>query len=366
MISMVVRDIILKPKSKGVCLIRVDAIGDFILWLQTAKYYRQIYPNKKITLVCNEAYFSLAQNITIFDEVIGVNIKKFLSGKLRYFCQIIKRINKNNYAIVICDMYSRIFEASDFMVLATKAPQKIGFAGDLSNITSKQRVLSDGWYTRLIKIDDNIKFEINKNFEFIKNLSLEVQFKFVNILSLFKSVKEINLYASKSFIVINFGASVSSRMWPCNNFIKVINTIDLNYHILLVGSRSEQDLFEKYKTGIARPIINLIGETSFTETIMLISQAKLFIGNETSTSHIAAAVNTPSICILGGGHFSRFMPYDIKEPSWNFPQVVYTSMKCFNCNWHCIYPLVNNQTWRCIANVQVEQVISLVKKILCK
>lgn len=350
-------------KASHICLIRLDAIGDFILWLQTAKYYRQIYSDKKITLICNDKYLTLAKEITIFNHVIGINIDRYRSRDFNYFWKITKQINQQQYEIAICDMYSRVLDTSDLMIYSVNAKQKIGFMGDLANTTPKQRKLSDKWYTRLIKINDNIEFEINKNFAFIEQLAPNVKLRFINILDLMDKVESCNHIDID--IVINLGASVISKTWGVNNFAQLINSLSNSINITLLGSNAEQDLFRQLQPFLARKVNNLIGQTSLSETVNIIAHAKLFIGNDSSTSHIAVAVNTPSICILGGGHFGRFMPYDIQQ-KWNWPHMVYQQMDCFNCNWQCVYPLENHQTWRCISRIPVERVINLAKELLCK
>ena len=54
---------------KMVLLIRQDAIGDFILWLDTAKEYRKYFPpeNYKIILIGNELWFDLAKELPFWD-----------------------------------------------------------------------------------------------------------------------------------------------------------------------------------------------------------------------------------------------------------------------------------------------------------
>ncbi len=66
-------------RLKMVLLIRQDAIGDFILWLDTAKEYRKYFPpeNYKIILVGNELWFDLAKELPFWDEVLPVNVKTF-------------------------------------------------------------------------------------------------------------------------------------------------------------------------------------------------------------------------------------------------------------------------------------------------
>ena len=50
-----------------VLLIRQDTIGDFVLWLDTAKEYRKLYPsgNYKIVLVGNALWCDLARDLSL-------------------------------------------------------------------------------------------------------------------------------------------------------------------------------------------------------------------------------------------------------------------------------------------------------------
>jgi ADP-heptose:LPS heptosyltransferase len=59
-----------------VLLIRLDLIGDFVLWLRFGQAYRQLYPNKKITLFVNSACAELASTLPHWDKVIGVNVQR--------------------------------------------------------------------------------------------------------------------------------------------------------------------------------------------------------------------------------------------------------------------------------------------------
>jgi len=54
---------------------------------------------------------------------------------------------------------------------------------------------------------------------------------------------------------------------------------------------------------------NLCGTTSLTELVDIISKAKLLITNDSSALHIAACLNTQTICLLMGRHYGRFAPY---------------------------------------------------------
>ena len=61
------------------------------------------------------------------------------------------------------------------------------------------------------------------------------------------------------------------------------------------------------------PAVNMADETDLTELVAIIKDAQFLLGNDTSAVHIATAVATPAFCLLGGGHYGRFMPYDIEN-----------------------------------------------------
>ena len=62
-----------------VLLIRQDAIGDFMMWLDTAKEYRKLYPpdKYKIILAGNKIWCDLAQELPYWDVVIPVDSIQF-------------------------------------------------------------------------------------------------------------------------------------------------------------------------------------------------------------------------------------------------------------------------------------------------
>ena len=63
-----------KNKFDLVLIVRQDAIGDFILWLNTAKEYRKLYPPNKyeIILIGNASWTGLADNLPYWDQVFPI------------------------------------------------------------------------------------------------------------------------------------------------------------------------------------------------------------------------------------------------------------------------------------------------------
>jgi ADP-heptose:LPS heptosyltransferase len=66
----------------------------------------------------------------------------------------------------------------------------------------------------------------------------------------------------------------------------------------------------------------------------LVAGAAMVITAETSTAHIAAALNRPALVIIGGGHYGWFAPWSrSRKQVW-----LTNNLPCFDCNWKCHYP----------------------------
>ena len=99
--------------------------------------------------------------------------------------------------------------------------------------------------------------------------------------------------------------------------------------------------------------VNLAGKTDLSMMILLLKNSKCYFGSDTGITHIAAAIQVPALCLLGGGHFRRFFPYgDLAKNKIVFD----TTMKCENDNWLCARSLGKDESAPCIKNIDVENV----------
>ena len=106
------------------------------------------------------------------------------------------------------------------------------------------------------------------------------------------------------------------------------------------------------------------GQTTLWELAGLLRQSRLTISNDTGAVHIASAVGTPTVCILGGGHFGRFVPYPELAGQTNYLKVVFHKMPCYGCNWECVYHIKEGEPAPCISNISVDAVWNEVKSLL--
>ena len=103
--------------------------------------------------------------------------------------------------------------------------------------------------------------------------------------------------------------------------------------LLICGAKQEYRLGEQILKLTDVPLQNLCGLTTLVELAGLLSQSRLTISNDTGVVYLSSAVGTSSVCIVGGGHFGRFVPYPDFPGQSNHLKTVYYSMPCYGCNW---------------------------------
>jgi len=339
-------------------VIKLDAIGDFILWLDFARGLRKLYPAEtyEVTLVANQAWGDFAAGIPWFDVVIPIDRMRFILNPFYRFRTLLE-IRRQGFEILIDPTFSREFQFSPAVARVCGAARRIAQQGDDGNQRLWQKKLSDGWYDQLFSSSPGIIMELQRNAEFLRALGA-VDFK--ARLPEYKAKTAGKIAGKKPYYILFPGASWDKKQWPVENFSALATRIHqaTGWEGALCGGADEMYLSRQILEATDAPLEDRIGQTSLEELAGLITSAQLLVTNDTSAVHLGAAVATRTVCILGGGQFGRFLPYQVDEetPGRPLPLAVWRNMDCFGCNWQCIYPLDGRQAVPCIAGVSVEKV----------
>ncbi len=303
-------------RSNTLLLVRLDAIGDYVLFRNFIEIFKKSkkYCDYKITLCGNMAWKDLAKNYdeNFINNFIWINREKFTRNPIYRF-KMLRNINQYGFEIAIQPTYSREFFYGDAVIKASGAKERIGSEGDLSNITKKQKNISDRYYTELVPVKKESIFEFFRNKEFFEYILEEkIELNKPNF-KINKEAVKIPIY--NPYTVIFPGAGAKYRRWQSHKFAEVADYVykRYRYNIIIAGSKTDKMLSEdiKKKTENAN-IINLSGKITLTQLVNLIKNAKILISNETCAVHIAAAVEIKTVCISTGFRFGRFDPYPKK------------------------------------------------------
>ena len=104
-------------------------------------------------------------------------------------------------------------------------------------------------------------------------------------------------------------------------------------------------------------VINLTGKTTLRELVKSVKSSDFFLGMETTSLYIAIAADVPSIGIVGGGHYGRFIPWGDPDRHIFIPE----KMDCFQCKWIC-----PEKEFACIQGVTPAEVAQAVQELLAR
>ena len=363
-----------------VLVIKLDAIGDFLIWLDSAKEFKRLFPDKKIYLMCGNACVDIAKHTGYFDEVITLNIKKF-ETESGYRKEKISEMKKYKFDILIQTAFSRTIHM-DILAASIPSHEKIGLTADESRsnlsryITTKNtKKRLDSVYDRLIPVSSECMLEVRRNGELIKGLGKSDFLTGLPVLNKYEADEKI--IPTDNYYVLFPGASTPKKMWNIERFAEVADYVyqKTGWTGYVCGSREEQYLFEQIIKSKApdTPVTDYFGKTTLLELAEVIRNSRIVVSNDTSGIHFAAAVNAPSVCILGEYNYGRFLPYDYER---TYPKdelkpmiVCHADMPCKRCATGKITAECNRcmaMTGRhlCVDKITVNQVKEAVDKIL--
>ena len=140
---------------------------------------------------------------------------------------------------------------------------------------------------------------------------------------------------------------------------------------VVCGGPADIQLAKNLCSQCSAPLLNWAGRTDLPQLAAILSAAQLLVTNDTSATHMAAICGVPTVCILGGGHYGRFLPYQVEQMDGRpLPRAIIHQMPCFGCNWQCIYGCSDALPVPCIDQVTVSEVwreiSEILEQLLCK
>jgi ADP-heptose:LPS heptosyltransferase len=300
-------------KENSLLLIRLDAIGDYVIFRNFIKELKQSqkYKNYRITLLGNSTWKNIAEEFDseFVDSFIWLDRNRFNKDFI-YRYEKLKEITLQGYEVVLSPIYSREFFYADAIVNLINAKEKIGSVGDVPNMEKWQKNISNKYYDRFIDADVCLMFEFDRNKEFFENLldvKLEVFKPHISLNS-----KKIMFELPQKYAIIFLGASASFRKWNIEGFAEVAKHLKekYGYGIVLCGALSDSADSLEFGKHFKGKYIDLVGKTSLVDLLHVIYNGDLMVANETSAPHFAIALEMANIFVIyNGNHYGRFTPY---------------------------------------------------------
>jgi len=277
-----------------IAIVKLSALGDIVHAMVVLQFIKKYNQAIEVDWFVEEGYKGLLESHPDINKVIQVNIKDVKKKKSFYLLyKELKRTQQYGPYDLVIDMQGLIKSA----IISKFIPSKLTLGFDKS---SAREGLASIFYNKVFKFSYH-KNVIERNFELIK-FALDLPFKIEEIGKklpfLHSNQKYLNASLSniKKNIILIPGASFSSKRYPVKSFVELINLLDANY-LVIWGNEEEKCLADKIK--ILAPKVNICEKLSIKDLISLISQVDLVVGPDTGPTHMAWALDRPSLTLFG-------------------------------------------------------------------
>ncbi|KLE07039.1 lipopolysaccharide heptosyltransferase [Aliarcobacter butzleri L352] len=279
---------------KRIAIIKLSAMGDIIHAMVALQYIKRQYPNLQIDWFVESAFAPILENNLDINEIIKLDLKSIKKDKKEIINQIklIKKYKNNSYDLVI-DAQGLIKSA---IVSFFLGKSRVGFSKN-----STREKLASFFYTKKVDIAYD-KNAIERN---VKVLSQALNFEIAkdDILNkkpflFYKNENEViyeYLSKDKKNVLFVIGASWPSKMYSKEKFAKIINNLDENC-LITWGNEAEKDIAD-FIANISKA--KVLPKLDLNSLKAIMSKVDLVIGNDTGPTHIAWALNIPSITLFG-------------------------------------------------------------------
>jgi predicted lipopolysaccharide heptosyltransferase III len=118
-------------------------------------------------------------------------------------------------------------------------------------------------------------------------------------------------------VVLHPPSLLTYKQWTIDGWAATIRWLRAqDFAVVLSGgpAQAEREYAAQVIAVAGEQALNLVGELTLGETAEMIRRAKLFIGPDTSVTHIAAACGTPTIALFGSSDPVRWGPWPCDWP----------------------------------------------------
>ncbi|WQX77781.1 lipopolysaccharide heptosyltransferase I [Helicobacter pylori] len=289
-----------------IAIVRLSALGDIIVGAVFLAAIKECLPDAQIEWFVDERFSAILEHSPYIDKLHPIALKSVLTtfNPLKIF-KLFKSLRAYEYDIII-DMQGLVKSALITQML--KAPKKVGF-----DYASAREGLSAFFYSQKVSIayDESI---LKRNFTLLSHaLNLPKKEISQGLSSRAKAfsyqdspkINALNWNQNKPKILFVLETSKINKTYPTERFKELALALE-NFQICLLWHADEKKAAVLYHALKHQRDVLLLPKLTLNEVKALLFKMDLIIGGDTGITHLAWALQKPSITLYGNTPMERF------------------------------------------------------------
>ena len=342
-------------ERKGALIVRMDGIGDMVLFRRSLENYCTVLGLRpeEITVLGCKSWGDVAGEIFAGYRLFMIDEHAFARQPFYRF-KISLMVRRLAPLVTICDSYLRRAMMADSLAWVASAPTSCVSLPFINEPTRTEFTYYLSQVGRIIDTGPYPTHEVARHYRFLSELAgAEIAAEAPKI-PWRQQMPDVAV--GGAYAVLNPGSNEYGRRWPYEAYLDIAEKLlARGLRVVIVGGPGERPGDHRDRFGDDARIIDMIGATSMPELLDILKHSTAVISNDTGPAHLAIALGAPTVVVLGGGHFGSFVPYP-DEACPPHARFVYEEMPCYHCFWRCHLRASRFDVFPCVAAIPVNAV----------
>jgi lipopolysaccharide heptosyltransferase II len=343
---------------RNIVVIKPCCLGDLIMTTPLLQVLHHAYPNARITYVAGSWSKVVPEHVPAVNEVIDCG-SIGIPGRYTFndYMKFAKELRQYRFDLAF---------ALDRSPMLTLLPWLAGIPRRVGpDSLGRGFSLTD----RVVVPPEDLRHQAEINLDLARKLNLPIsdpRMHFVPTEAERQTVHSMQTHRLRIAIFAgggnNPGMELTAKRWPLERYRALTEKLigDLDAEILFIGGPDDAALNKRLRAELDaadNAVADITGMTTIGELAAQLEQCDLFIGNDSSPMHLAAAVNIPVIAIFGPTSPGEYGPYPPDDPQhialWRNPNgdgrpcfFLGRMRTCANCT--CMQLVTVDDVWNAV------------------
>jgi heptosyltransferase I len=289
-----------ETRPRRVAIVMMSAVGDAVHVMPVLHSLKAAWPEVRITWIIQPGPYQLVKDHPLVDEFVVFDRKK----GWRAFRDVWRATRASRFDLVIA---LQVYFKAGLIAGMLRSPRKLGF--------DRRRARDANWLFTSERIAARGQRHVQEQYlEFLEHLGVPAVMEW----GLGPSEEERERYRDvlppdpRPTVAMVVGTSKPAKEWPAERYAELADRLhrELGVRCAIVGGKSERELAAAAVVGkrAAHPPLNLL-EWDLRRLVYLLDRADVLVSPDTGPLHIAVALNTPSVALMGYTNPKRVGPY---------------------------------------------------------
>jgi len=286
---------------KKILIIKPSALGDIVMAMPAYEAIRKSFPEAKISWLVRPEFAPLLELLPSLDEIIIFDRKLLTKWWCNYksftaLTDLIRKLKRSKFDVVVD--FQGLFRTG-ILTWLTGCKKRFGM--------KNAREFAPLFYDHKVDPPEKSIHVADYYIEIAKEMKAQLHYAQFHLTPELPDAAKVQGYMSSDklepaqYVVLIPGSANPLKRWPAENFAKIADKIAEDYalKIVVVGTEAEKNITKRIANLSNVKIYDYAGKTNLPELAYLLNTAALVVANDTGPGHIAAALGSPLVMILG-------------------------------------------------------------------